>query len=1389
MQPLKSLTIGLRFLFCLALFTSTLPADAQSTHPSLRISQIYGGGGNNDATLHSDFIELFNAGPDPVNLTGWSIQYAAKESRNWAVTELGTVTIGGFGYLLVRQAAGDGGSDAGTALETPDVVGDSNLSASEGKVALVAGTTPIIGLSDGAVVDFVGYGNANEYELAPALKLSNTAAALRLVGGCTDQNHNATDFERLPPAPRNQSAPPNPCVLAAAAPPTDPPAPPIEPLTTTLSGPELGPDNVTSTIDIPDVTVPDITAPVTATATTGELPPATMPQPAGEEATVTATATPISLPLPETPTETPTATASGTELPLPTDTPLPTLTATIPPSALQPLATPPPHLLITEFLADPKAVKDEEGEWLELYNADTVAVNLLGWTVADLDNDRHTLALELWIQPGQYLVLARNSDTALNGGVTAAYVYQSLSLANSADELLLLAPDGAEIDRVMWGDGTALPVKAGASAQRLTLESSSLWETSQEAWPGSLGDKGTPGNAYQPPLPTPTATPSPVATPSSTWPIATAPGPLQIDEVLYSGSADEFIVLQNTSTASLDLTGWLVGDAETPGKSEGIYALPPDTILAAGALLVLARDGSAFHNRWGRLAHAEFAGTDPETPDLARRRDLAKGELALNDNGDEVLLFNPAGEVADAVAFEEGNYSILQLTGILKTPTDYALHSVPAARFPTVPEVRQRFLYAPSDPFVAITLPTPLPQASPRLDDGLVAAWGSLGAQSIFSRDGAAPPHYLLAAAAAQGLHFLAVADPLYVQPWQPATPPVALPAWRWSGEDDVTAIVYNTQPQIIGDPTGLLTYLDNSGSIAQWQKNTPPVHSRITALAADTVSAPGALATLYNAWFAAAAPLLPAGNASPDLPGTVAPTNRYTGLAVAALEVAALQDALINHRGWLTSRPGLWLTLQAQLPDDSRHWMGSTLTAANEIILDVDYGDNSGEVAGVAIWQDDKPIQQLATPLAGGRWRVTLAAVPNSFLYAVATQADGDFAVTAPLYVLPTADGEAVVFNEILPAPGADHNGDGAINSDDEYIELYNPGDDPISLVGWQLSDAAGDASVSRRFTFGPGRFVGGHGWLLLRRSETRINLNNADDYVRLLNPAGAEIDQLGWAQSPRQGRSLSRLPDGGTWQEGAATPGQSNKAVGGSEDEEPDNDDDDDADKHDDASDEPPPVQLDPTHGQAGGAPASIAQSKLAGLEKWVEFRAVVTAPPGLYNATIYVADPAPDYTMGPLAGIGVNIYLRNGEFPPLAEGDRVLVRGVWRSFRGEMELQLDTIEQLRRLESGAPLQPLPVTVAEIGESVEGRLVTFTGSVSGWQGDSIFLIDPTRPDIEAVRVTVRSSLDWRRPYVNRGERWQVTGIVSQFAREAPWNGGYRVLVRYKADLVELRE
>jgi hypothetical protein len=59
---------------------------------------VYGGGGNAGSTYKNDFIELFNRGTSPVNVSGWSVQYASTAGTTWQVTNLsGNAEIRGSG--------------------------------------------------------------------------------------------------------------------------------------------------------------------------------------------------------------------------------------------------------------------------------------------------------------------------------------------------------------------------------------------------------------------------------------------------------------------------------------------------------------------------------------------------------------------------------------------------------------------------------------------------------------------------------------------------------------------------------------------------------------------------------------------------------------------------------------------------------------------------------------------------------------------------------------------------------------------------------------------------------------------------------------------------------------------------------------------------------------------------------------------------------------------------------------------------------------------------------------------------------------------------------------------------------------------------------------------
>ena len=189
--------------------------------PAVVISQVYGGGGNSGSTFKNDFIELYNRSSAPVNLSGWSVQFTPPTSPFAATSTFdgsplttnlsGTIQPGR--YFLIKETAGAGGT---TDLPAADVTGAIAVGSTQGKIALVNNTTVLSGncpnFAANGIVDFIGYGAADCAETTPTAVISNTQAAIRKNGGCTDTDHNLNDFDTGGgPIPRNSSSPGNTC--------------------------------------------------------------------------------------------------------------------------------------------------------------------------------------------------------------------------------------------------------------------------------------------------------------------------------------------------------------------------------------------------------------------------------------------------------------------------------------------------------------------------------------------------------------------------------------------------------------------------------------------------------------------------------------------------------------------------------------------------------------------------------------------------------------------------------------------------------------------------------------------------------------------------------------------------------------------------------------------------------------------------------------------------------------------------------------------------------------------------------------------------------------------------------------------------------------------------
>lgn len=187
-----------------ATFTTTATACGGAP---VTIAQVYGGGGNQGATYSRDFVELKNRTAQPVQLRGWSLQYASSTGTNWSNNlALSGVIPAGSSFLVQLATGGANGS----ALPTADLTGTTDMGAAAGKVALLTGTaqapTGTCPPSD-RIVDFVGYGttaNCNETTNAPAP--STTTAVHRDVMGCVDEGDGATDFMPFLPVPHNSAS-------------------------------------------------------------------------------------------------------------------------------------------------------------------------------------------------------------------------------------------------------------------------------------------------------------------------------------------------------------------------------------------------------------------------------------------------------------------------------------------------------------------------------------------------------------------------------------------------------------------------------------------------------------------------------------------------------------------------------------------------------------------------------------------------------------------------------------------------------------------------------------------------------------------------------------------------------------------------------------------------------------------------------------------------------------------------------------------------------------------------------------------------------------------------------------------------------------------------------
>jgi hypothetical protein len=198
------------------LFACSLVASSNAANP-VRISQVYSGGGaiSGNTAWDSDYVELFNLSPGPVDLSGWTIEYgtpsgAYGSSAGNIFTFPQGASIAACGYVLVAMTPGLGGFPLPV---NPDYNGTLQLNAASGKVGLFSAPNPNTtcgAIIPGTLVDKVSYGSANCPENTATGPLNVSLVDVRNNAGMDDTDDNFNDFTREEFAePRSSESGPN----------------------------------------------------------------------------------------------------------------------------------------------------------------------------------------------------------------------------------------------------------------------------------------------------------------------------------------------------------------------------------------------------------------------------------------------------------------------------------------------------------------------------------------------------------------------------------------------------------------------------------------------------------------------------------------------------------------------------------------------------------------------------------------------------------------------------------------------------------------------------------------------------------------------------------------------------------------------------------------------------------------------------------------------------------------------------------------------------------------------------------------------------------------------------------------------------------------------------
>ncbi len=164
---------------------------------------------------------------------------------------------------------------------------------------------------------------------------------------------------------------------------------------------------------------------------------------------------------------------------------------------------------------------------------------------------------------------------------------------------------------------------------------------------------------------------------------------------------------------------------------------------------------------------------------------------------------------------------------------------------------------------------------------------------------------------------------------------------------------------------------------------------------------------------------------------------------------------------------------------------------------------------------------QDIVLPSESGLYEATDECLNSDFPGLQATvpdgyekDSDGNCAVIAPLI------NASLLVTELLPNPHAS-------DTNQEFIEIYNPNDYPVSLVGYTFFTGM---NYDDEHHFPEDLEISPHQYLVFYNNDISFTLVNTSSRIKLVAPAGNIVSETGGYQEPKEGMSWSLID--GQWQ-----------------------------------------------------------------------------------------------------------------------------------------------------------------------------------------------------------------------------------------------------------------